>query len=259
MEDRSEKVEELVAALVKAQTVFLPIPRTKHVKYSNVDYHYADLADIMTAIRAPLTEAGLAVSHQIDGLHVKTTLFHISGQWVSSALKLEQDVNAQALGSDITYKRRYGLSAILGLVTETDDDGKASMDAHQKRKAALSKPKQAKLEPQTGKLSKEGLARLVASKLKNGVRLFDQAVEESITLPLDGADPEAWLGDKVSQMACVFFQLRTDGIQDAHVDSFVAAMDRAFVTPAGEVCIPGGEHAMDEGVSASTGTDELGR
>jgi hypothetical protein len=42
----------------------------------------------------------------------------------------------QALGSAITYARRYAYSAVLGLVTETDDDGNTASQPAPKAKAA---------------------------------------------------------------------------------------------------------------------------
>ena len=61
-----------------------------------------------------------------DGVLMRTTLLHESGEWVASKLFLpatKQD--PQAYGSAITYARRYGLAAIVCLATE-DDDGEAA-------------------------------------------------------------------------------------------------------------------------------------
>lgn len=56
-----------------------------------------------------------------------TTLLHTSGQYISSRLVLySKDNSPQAIGSAITYARRYSLAAIVGVVTE-DDDGEAAM------------------------------------------------------------------------------------------------------------------------------------
>ena len=49
---------------------------------------------------------------------------HISGEWISEKFYMKPTkVDPQAYGSVITYQRRYALSAILGLNTDSDDDG----------------------------------------------------------------------------------------------------------------------------------------
>jgi hypothetical protein len=61
-----------------------------------------------------------------------TKLTHAdSGQWQSSLLVMPlPKADPQGYGSALTYGRRYGLSALIGIVTEEDDDGAmAGMDA----------------------------------------------------------------------------------------------------------------------------------
>jgi hypothetical protein len=53
-------------------------------------------------------------------------LAHTSGQWIKDTMALTpKDQGPQAMGSCITYGRRYGLAAIVG-VYQTDDDGEAA-------------------------------------------------------------------------------------------------------------------------------------
>ena len=55
---------------------------------------------------------------------VTTVIIHTSGQWAATTLEaFSRDVFPQAVGSALTYLRRYGLSGILGLATDDDDDG----------------------------------------------------------------------------------------------------------------------------------------
>ena len=64
-----------------------------------------------------------------DGLlvSVETLLVHESGEFVRTTLKLTaRDVSAQALGSLVTYLRRYALSALVGVVGDDDDDANAA-------------------------------------------------------------------------------------------------------------------------------------
>ena len=89
---------------------------------------YATLDTIWETIRKPLSENGLAVTQTMgiqDGKSIlETTLYHTSGEWISG-IQLVNPVkdDPQALGSAISYARRYSLSAILGIVSDEDDDG----------------------------------------------------------------------------------------------------------------------------------------
>jgi hypothetical protein len=65
-----------------------------------------------------------------------TRLLHSSGEWVEGAFRVPaQDVKtkaetAQAVGSALTYMRRYSLAAALG-ITQEDDDGNAASQPRQ--------------------------------------------------------------------------------------------------------------------------------
>jgi hypothetical protein len=92
---------------------------------------YADLASVWDACRAPLANAGLSVVQLVSSegatATVETILAHSSGEWVSSLLAVPlTKVDAQGLGSAITYGRRYALAAIVG-VCPADDDGEAAV------------------------------------------------------------------------------------------------------------------------------------
>jgi len=101
---------------------------------------YADLYTVMETAKVPLAENDLAVvqlPQQTDGNTVSliTLLTHSSGEWIKSALtmivqpkKTKEGFahgDPQAIGSCISYARRYGLMAILG-VCPTDDDGNSA-------------------------------------------------------------------------------------------------------------------------------------
>lgn len=95
---------------------------------------YATLAAITDAITEPLAKHGLAIIQeaQLDdaGVTVETTLLHESGatmQFAPLTMPLT-DRKPQAVGSAITYGRRYALAAVCGLAPD-DDDGQAAQDA----------------------------------------------------------------------------------------------------------------------------------
>jgi len=133
--NQSENISELVAALSKAQGKMRPAIFNKtnpHFKSK-----YADLASCMEACRLPLSENGLSVMQFVEqsdsAYYLVTMLAHVSGQFIKSFLPLQmKNPTCQALGSELTYLKRYGISAMLGIVADDDDDGNAAMDAAKK-------------------------------------------------------------------------------------------------------------------------------
>lgn len=127
---KSESIGKLALALSKAQskiTGALMDSQNPFFKSS-----YADLASVMDAIRIPFAENELAVSQiadEKDGkLILLTFLMHSSGEYLMSTYPVSsKDMNnPQAIGSGITYARRYALAAIAG-VAQVDDDSESAM------------------------------------------------------------------------------------------------------------------------------------
>lgn len=123
----SPTVGKLATALVKARRAMGAA--TKSATNPHFKTKYADLAAVVEACMEHLLANGIVPLQQSepthDGVLMRTTLLHESGEWVASKLFLpatKQD--PQAYGSAITYARRYGLAAIVCLATE-DDDGEA--------------------------------------------------------------------------------------------------------------------------------------
>ncbi len=91
---------------------------------------YATLSNILNVVANPLENAGLVFSQFPDGENGLTTiLIHPeSGEFMQSTFDMHMVKNdPQAMGSAITYSRRYALGAILGLNIDEDDDGNAGM------------------------------------------------------------------------------------------------------------------------------------
>jgi hypothetical protein len=143
--EHSAEINELAAALSKAQGRFASVKTDSKAKIptkagGSYEYSYASLAATLDAIREPLAANGLAVTQcpeaKGDSLFVVTELTHASGQWLRSEIVTPYPMgDVKALGSAITYLRRYTLTAILGLATE-DDDG----DAASEHKAQYNRP-----------------------------------------------------------------------------------------------------------------------
>ncbi len=124
----SESTVELVKALVAARRAFAPVVKdTKGQIGQNREYLYADLAAILTATMPALTEQGVCVLQAVDAetSSLITRLAHVSGEWAESAYPLTLDLPPQALGSALTYGRRYSLTSLLCLAA-ADDDGAAT-------------------------------------------------------------------------------------------------------------------------------------
>lgn len=127
---RSIGIAELTKALSKAQGAMgFAKKDANNPFYSS---KYADLASVWDACREPLSANGLAVIQisvkpsEPNRVAVDTILSHSSGEWISGVLELTPvKADPQSVGSAITYARRYGLQAIVGIAPE-DDDGNAA-------------------------------------------------------------------------------------------------------------------------------------
>jgi hypothetical protein len=121
--------KELFAALSKAQSEMHGAIKNSTNPFFKSSY--ADLESVWEAIREPLTKNGLSVVQTTkmlpEGqLALITTLAHSSGESIVGEYPiLANDDSPQAIGSAITYARRYALAAIVG-VHQTDDDGNAA-------------------------------------------------------------------------------------------------------------------------------------
>ena len=122
----SEKIENISKALVEAIGE-IPNP-PKNAVNPHFKNKYADLAGILDTAKPILKKNGLTViqSAETDGnlVTVKSRILHVSGEWIESALTLTaQGTDPQKIGSAITYGRRYGISAMLNIAADDDDDG----------------------------------------------------------------------------------------------------------------------------------------
>ena len=125
MRNQSESIQKLAAALVKAQAEM-----GKAVTSSTNPHFrskYADLTEVLDTVLPPLNRHGISMIQlpgQRDGLVTLTTmLVHASGEFISSeAAMAPAKAGPHAVGSCLTYLRRYSAAAICGL-TQADDDG----------------------------------------------------------------------------------------------------------------------------------------
>lgn len=124
----SEQINEIATALAKAQGEIAGAVKDSANPFFKSSY--ADLASVWEACRAPLSKNGIAIvqSPSAEGacVTVETLMVHTSGQWVRNSLHVSaKDDSPQAIGSAITYLRRYVLQSLAG-VAPTEDDGEAA-------------------------------------------------------------------------------------------------------------------------------------
>lgn len=128
----SNDIADISAALAKAQAKMKHPARTKTAKVQtktggSYAYNYADLADVIDAVRGPFSENGLSFLQSVETtpgrVLVTTRLLHSSGQWFESSMSLTcPDEKPQTVGSAITYARRYSLAPFVGIASDDDDD-----------------------------------------------------------------------------------------------------------------------------------------
>lgn len=164
---RSTELNELFSALAKAQ-VDIQIAGLSSIN-PFFKSKYADFAEIVRASRPSLAKNNLSIIQQIlpneDGqLLLHTILGHSSGQWIESRMRiLPTKPDIQALGSYITYLRRYSYSAICGIaVGDEDDDGEIAMlpERHKQDKATSLNTKYDPRKESSDTITKEQLEQL---------------------------------------------------------------------------------------------------
>ena len=132
----AEKITNLAKAMLEVQKVVRPAMKDKLNSFTQS--RYATLNSVMEACSEALINAGIWVTQypvpvEGDGkLGLITKLVHAeSGEWQQSLLVMPlSKTDPQGYGSALTYARRYGLSALVGIVTEDDDANGACDNDH---------------------------------------------------------------------------------------------------------------------------------
>lgn len=173
---QSEQINELAKALAIAQSEMKSAKKDAKNPFFKSDY--ATLESVSDACLPALNKQAIAVTQltnvsQDGSTQLITRLVHSSGQWISSTYPVHPTKNdPQALGSALTYARRYTLAAIAGVVT-SDDDAEEAMDrAKEAQKQRVNGPKMsgpiAGTNAVSGVLTDPQLKRLFAISKKTG-------------------------------------------------------------------------------------------
>jgi hypothetical protein len=152
----SESIAKIATALVEAHKAFKPVSQSgtnPHLRSK-----YSTIADYLNAVQGALLSNGICISQSVSktevGIAVTTKLIHVSGEYLESdacVLPVEKP-NAQAVGSAISYARRYSLASFLGIAAGTEDDDGAAAS-----KVAPSKPSAAEAARAAKQVKQEGV------------------------------------------------------------------------------------------------------
>ena len=129
-ESMSPTIGSLAGALASAQGQMSNGAKGKQ----GFNYKYLELGGVVDIARKPLSDNELAViqSHQLikgkrPSVVTHTTIIHSSGEWHKSSIELpihvmKQLSQAQMIGVNCTYGRRYALQSICLIAAEDDTD-----------------------------------------------------------------------------------------------------------------------------------------
>lgn len=136
----SADISQIAPALACAQAAMTNPPRNRNVEVrtragATYTFRYATLDTITEMIRPALASNGLCVLQPIvsteRGMALVTRLLHASGQWMECEVRMPPlGDDPQALGSLITYLRRYSVSALLNICPDEDDDANHAAGNH---------------------------------------------------------------------------------------------------------------------------------
>ena len=124
---RPTSTPKLAAALAKAQGEFQAIRKNREVMIAmrsggSYKFRYADLETILAATRPALNKNGLSIFSEVDGGTLITILLHESGEERRSTFNLPAADDIKGYGAQISYLRRYAITAMLGVAADDDLD-----------------------------------------------------------------------------------------------------------------------------------------
>jgi hypothetical protein len=178
---------EITKALVKFHMEVGKIKKDAQNPFFNSSY--ASLSNILDVVTPVLVQCDLNIVQMPTGEgKLKTMLMHTSGEMIESEFDMHVTKrDPQAMGSAITYARRYAIGALLNLNIEDDDDANQA--------SAPSVPKQRSQAPTTSQntsdedkpwlnaLDKQGnltdLGKQVAMAIVDGKRTWVQIREKN--------------------------------------------------------------------------------
>jgi hypothetical protein len=147
MKDKSEQINEIVAAWVKARAEMVNPPKDAQgfgYKYTKLDTMIEMYTPILAKHKLVITQHVGSKHEGAQAISVTTYLMHESGQYWGSTVTLDVErlnkMNlCQSAGSNVTYLRRYSLAAMLCIASDDDFDASAQIVAQNVRQADKTK------------------------------------------------------------------------------------------------------------------------
>jgi ERF superfamily len=155
MFDCSPTLGALAGALARVQAKLPTIPKSKNATVpmrsgGTYSYAYADLSAVVEIVAPLLAEQELCVvqtpisrrdEHGVLKDYLVSMLLHSSGEWLRGTFGLLiVQPTAQGQGSAITYARRYCYGAMVGVVTDVDEDGQLATEQSSGARGARKAP-----------------------------------------------------------------------------------------------------------------------
>jgi len=140
--EKSENITELTKALAKFHSLVGKIKKDASNPFFKSNY--ASLSHILEEIAQPMQDSGLVITQFPDDTGMVTMLIHAdSGQFISScySMPVAKQNDPQALGSSISYARRYSITSVLNL-SITDDDAEGAMGRNNTAKGYKNRPEE---------------------------------------------------------------------------------------------------------------------
>jgi hypothetical protein len=181
----AKTLAEALLNVQKAAPVLTKDGTNPHFKneYVTLDSLLAAILPVLHANDLVLTQSPTSIDTVTEAIPaLRTTLRHIpTDDALDSTMPLVLDkATPQGQGSAITYARRYSLASILGLITETDDDGNAASGS----RGAKRDPSEAELKKKTYDIAKAALdkTRPTAAEVAKffGVQASDMQEKETL-------------------------------------------------------------------------------
>lgn len=225
----SETIGKLSKALSDAQVEMPILEKRGYSPY--LKNHYVLLDDVLTAASDVLPSHGLSVlqlpfSTDDDKIGVRTRVSHSSGEFIeeSIALPLADErgkSSAQVAGSIITYLRRYALTSLLMIASESDTDGSTKSDEKKAAQPDKKKTRAQAEEQQQQSDEKKGLKRpMIPAKLREIIARKVAALEEK--------PPARLKGQKLNRLAALYN--KAAGSSDARVTFMSWLFERAVTS-----------------------------
>ena len=129
----SESIVKIAPALLAAQKEIGAAKKESENPFYRSSY--SSLGEVMRVCKEPCNKNGITILQPVgadeSGNYVETVLLHESGEFISSRMRLavKAENDPQALGSSVSYAKRYTLQALLLIPSEDDDGEKATSHA----------------------------------------------------------------------------------------------------------------------------------